>query len=190
MPVGNLGNISALGRGLLLMKELGLIDRLPKLAAAQAEKANPFYRSYLGGFQSLAPVQAQPTAASAIQIGNPVSYEKAVQVMRQFEGVVDQASEDEIADASARADLTGMYACPHTGVALAVLFKLIARGLVRPSDRVVVISTAHGLKFTGFKAAYHAGTLAEAQARWRNPPVELPPDADAVRAAIAQRFGG
>ncbi len=188
MPVGNLGNISALGRGLSMMKQLGLIDRLPKLAAAQAEKANPFYLSYLGGFEKLTPIQAQPTAASAIQIGNPVSYERAVQVMRQFEGVVDQASEDEIADAAARADLTGMYACPHTGVALAVLFKLIARRLVKPSDRVVVISTAHGLKFTGFKMSYHAGTLAETQPMRRNPPIELPPDVHAVRDTILRHL--
>lgn len=188
MPVGNLGNITALGKGLLMMKELGLIDRLPKLAAAQAEKANPFYRSYQTGFQALEAVQAQPTAASAIQIGNPVSYERAVQVMRQFEGVVEQASEAELADAAARADLTGMYACPHTGVALAVLFKLIARGLVHASDRVVVISTAHGLKFTNFKIAYHENTLAEVEALRRNPPVELPADVHAVRKAIQGRL--
>jgi threonine synthase len=188
IPVGNLGNITALGKGLLMMKELGLIDHLPKLAAAQAEKANPFYRSYQHGFRALEPVQAQPTAASAIQIGNPVSYEKAVQVMRQFEGVVEQASEAELADAAARADLTGMYACPHTGVALAVLFKLIARGLVQSEDRVVVISTAHGLKFTNFKAAYHENTLPEADALRRNPPVELLSDVRAVREAIWQRL--
>lgn len=189
IPVGNLGNITALGKGLLIMKELGLIDRLPKLAAAQAEKANPFYLSYQSGFQALEPVQAQPTAASAIQIGNPVSYERAVQVMRQFEGVVEQASEDELADAASRADLTGMYACPHTGVALAVLFKLIARGLVQAHHRVVVISTAHGLKFTNFKIAYHENALAEVEALRRNPPVELPASVHAVQEAIQQRLG-
>jgi threonine synthase len=184
IPVGNLGNISALGKGFLMMQELGLIDRLPRLVAAQAEQANPFYRSYLGGFQGLEPIQAGTTIASAIQIGNPVSYEKAVKVMQHFEGSVEQASEDEIADAAARADLTGMYACPHTGVALAALFKLIKRGEVKARDRVVVISTAHGLKFSPFKIAYHENRLAEIQALRCNPPVELAAEVSAVKDTI------
>ncbi|MGI6368300.1 MAG: threonine synthase [Anaerolineae bacterium] len=187
IPVGNLGNISALGKGLLMMHELGLIDRLPALVAAQAERANPFYRSYQRGFESLEPMHAGETVATAIQIGNPVSYERAVKVMRRFEGCVEQASEDEIAEATARADLTGMYTCPHTGVALAALFKLIDRGQVKPSDRVVVISTAHGLKFSPFKIAYHENRLPGIQARRPNPPVQLPAEAGAVRDAV-QRF--
>ena len=98
--------------------------------------------------------------------------------------VVEQATEDELADATARADLTGMYACPHTGVALAVLFKLVARGQIASDDRVVVISTAHGLKFTQFKVGYHEGTLPRVEALRRNPPLELPADVDIVRKAI------
>ncbi|MHB1293732.1 MAG: threonine synthase [Anaerolineae bacterium] len=186
IPVGNLGNVSALGKGLLMMKELGLIDRLPRLVAAQAENANPFYRSYLTGFNSYVPITAKTTLASAIQIGQPVSYERAVKVMQRFDGIVEQASEDELADAAARADQTGMYACPHTGVALAALFKLVARGDIRPQDRVVVISTAHGLKFTGFKTGYHEGTLSGVDALRRNPPLDLPADVGAVRDAIAR----
>ena len=188
IPVGNLGNISALGKGLLLMRDLGLIDKLPRLVAAQSAQANPFYLSYLAGFQSMVTVTAKKTLASAIQIGNPVSYEKAVKVVRQFDGIVEQANEDELADAAARADLTGMYTCPHTGVALAVLFKLVERGIIGSQDRVVVISTAHGLKFTGFKVGYHEGTLPGVEALRRNPPLELPPDAPTVRDAIAREL--
>ncbi len=184
IPVGNLGNITALGRGLLLMKDLGLIDKLPRLAAAQSEQANPFYLSYLTSFETFVPVKAKKTLASAIQIGDPVSYEKAVKMIREFDGIVEQASEDEIAEASARADLTGMYTCPHTGVALAALLKLIDRGEISPNDRVVVISTANGLKFTNFKIGYHEGTLDRVDALWRNPPIELPPNIDAVRGTI------
>jgi threonine synthase len=77
-----------------------------------------------------------------------------------------------------------MYCCPHTGVALAALFKLVERGDVEPSDRVVVISTAHGLKFTGFKVGYHDRTLESVAARHANPPLELPPDVQAVSDAI------
>ena len=184
IPSGNLGNISAVGKGLLLMAELGLISKLPRLVAAQSERANPFYLSYATGFQEYVPVTAKKTLASAIQIGDPVSYERAVKVMRSFDGIVEQASENELADAVARADLTGMYACPHTGVALAVLFKLVERGLIRPHDRVVVFSTAHGLKFTDFKIGYHQGSLNGVDAIRRNRPIELPPDASTVREAI------
>ncbi len=184
IPSGNLGNISAVGKGLSLMAELGLISKLPRLVAAQSEQANPFYRSYATGFEDYVPVMAKKTLASAIQIGDPVSYERAVKVMRSFDGIVEQANENELADAAARADLTGMYACPHTGVALAVLFKLVDRGVIRPHDRVVVFSTAHGLKFSNFKIGYHQGSLERVDAMRRNPPVELPPDVPTVREAI------
>ena len=184
IPVGNLGNVSALGKGLLLLRELGLINRLPRILCAQSERANPFYVAYCEGFERFEPVAARKTLASAIQIGNPVSYEKAVKVLQQFEGAVEQVSEDELAEASAQADLTGMYTCPHTGVALATLLKYLKRGAIRPHERVVVISTAHGLKFTDFKLGYHVGHLADVTAHHANPPLELPPDADAVRRAI------
>ncbi|HQE93178.1 MAG TPA: threonine synthase [Anaerolineae bacterium] len=188
IPVGNLGNVSALGKGFLLLKALGLIDRLPRIACAQAARANPLYLSYQTGFAEYHPVQAQKTLASAIQIGDPVSYERAVKTLKMFDGIVEQATEDELANAAARADRTGMYCCPHTGVALAVLFKLIDRGDIRPDDRVVVISTAHGLKFTDFKVAYHNRTLEDVVARHANPPVELPADYAAVQRAIEARF--
>ena len=184
LPSGNLGNISALAKGLALAKALGVIDRLPRLAAAQAARANPLYLAYQRGFDRLAPVTAGATAASAIRIGDPVSYEKAVAALQAFDGVVEQADENELADAAALADRAGMYACPHTGVALAVAGKLARQGVIQPGQRVVVISTAHGLKFSEFKIGYHEGTLADVVARHRNPPVELPADAAAVKAEI------
>lgn len=184
IPAGNLGNVSALGKGLLMMRELGLIDRLPRIACAQSAHANPLYLSYLTGFQEYQPVVARKTLASAIQIGAPVSYERAVKVLRAFEGIVEQATEQELADAAARADRAGLYCCPQTGVALAVLFKLIERGEIQPEHRVIVISTAHGLKFTRFKVGYHEQTLEEVRSRYANPPLELPPDRDAVQRAI------
>jgi threonine synthase len=189
IPAGNLGNVSALGKGLLMMRDLGLIDRLPRIACAQAAQANPLYLSYLTGFQEYRPVAAETTQASAIQIGAPVSYERAVRVLRAFDGVVEQATEDELANAAARADRAGLYSCPQTGVALAVLFKLVARGEIVPDQRVVVISTAHGLKFTRFKVGYHEGALAEVAARYPNPPLELPADVQAVRRAIDRNIG-
>jgi threonine synthase len=184
IPAGNLGNVSALGRGFMMMRELGLIDRLPRIACAQAANANPLYLSYQTGFKEYTAVEAQTTAASAIQIGAPVSYERAVKVLKAFDGIVDQASEDELANAAARADRTGLYTCPQTGVALAVLLKMVSRGEIKSDQRVVVISTAHGLKFTNFKVGYHEGDLPAIEAVYANPPVELPPDLDAVNEAI------
>jgi threonine synthase len=189
IPAGNLGNVSALGKGLLMMRELGLIDRLPRIACAQAANANPLYLSYLSGFHDYRPVPAAKTLASAIQIGAPVSYERAVKVLRAFDGVVEQATEDELANAAARADRAGLYSCPQTGVALAVLLKLLERGEILPEQRVVVISTAHGLKFTRFKVGYHEGVLADVVARHANPPLELPADVQAVRQAIERGIG-
>ena len=189
IPAGNLGNVSALGKGFLMMKNLGLINRLPRIACAQAANANPLYLSYLRGFEEYRPVTAQKTLASAIQIGAPVSYERAVKALRAFDGVVEQASEDELANAAARADRVGLYCCPQTGVALAVLFKLVKRGTILPEHRVVVISTAHGLKFTGFKVGYHEETLADVVARHANPPLELPADVQAVSRAIDRAIG-
>ena len=186
IPAGNLGNVSALGKGLMMMRELGLIHKLPRIACAQAANANPLYLSYLTGFEEYRSVSAKRTQASAIQIGAPVSYERAVKVLRAFEGIVEQATEDELANAAARADRAGLYSCPQTGAALAVLFKLVERGTILPEHRVVVISTAHGLKFTGFKVGYHEGTLADVIARHANPPLELPAEPSAVRKAIDQ----
>ncbi|HMQ31087.1 MAG TPA: threonine synthase [Chloroflexaceae bacterium] len=189
IPGGNLGNTFALGKGLLMLRELGLIDRLPRIVCAQAEHANPLYRAYLNDWR-YEPIAARPTAASAIQIGDPISINRAISTLRRFDGVVEQASEQELADAAARADRTGAYACPHTGVALAALIKLVDRGLIRGSDRVVVISTAHGLKFSRFKVDYHENTLRDVVSAHANPPVELPPDADAVRRVIEERMEG
>jgi threonine synthase len=183
IPGGNLGNVSALGNGLLMMKELGLISKLPRIVLAQAEKANPLYRSYLKNFETFEPIQAEKTLASAIQIGNPVSVQKAIRVLKQFNGIVEQATEQELADAAALGDANGMFNCPHTGVALAVLIKLLKAGKIDRSERVVVISTAHGLKFTDFKVRYHEGTL-DFPCKYANKPIELPPRVDAVKEAL------
>ncbi len=189
IPVGNLGNISALHKGFQLLMDLGVIDKMPRLVAAQAEKADPFYQSYKNGFKEKISVTAGETLANAIRIGDPVSYHKAVKAVRETDGIVEQATESELAEASAEADLTGMYCCPHTGVAMAVLKKLIKNGTIKKSDRTVVISTAHGLKFTDFKVNYHESKLAM-DCTMANPPTYLPADANAVKDEIARRLQG
>lgn len=186
VPGGNLGNVSAIAKGFIQMKELGLIDRLPRIACCQAARANPLYRAYQRALEAkrelseddFAPIEAGETLASAIRIGHPVSLPKAVRALVATRGVVEQATEQELADASARADRTGMFNCPHTGVALACLEKLAARGVIRKNDRVVVVSTAHGLKFTEFKARYHEGMLEGVESGLANRPVALAAGSD------------
>ena len=188
IPGGNLGNVTALGKGFLLMKELGMINRLPRIVCVQASKANPLYQSYLKDFKEFKPIQAQMTLASAIQIGNPVSINKAIKMLKLFNGVVEQATEDELANAAALADKTGLFSCPHTGVALAVLFKLLKRNEIKKDERIVVISTAHGLKFADFKVKYHENQLDEVESKYANAPIELPPVYDKVKGAILDKI--
>jgi threonine synthase len=186
LPSGNLGNAAALYAGFKMMRELGLVARIPRLCVAQAERANPMYRAFVEGKDTVTPMQAGETLATAIQIGNPVSAPRAMAALRAMNGVVEQATEQELADACARADRTGLYTCPHTGVALACLFKLRARGLVEKGQRVVVVSTANGLKFTEFKLAYHERRIAGVVARDANDPITMAPDVERIAEAITR----
>jgi threonine synthase len=188
MPGGNLGNVTALGLGFLIMRDLGIIDRLPRIACAQSTKANPLYQSYLKDFKTFDPVTAQATIATAIRIGHPVSVKKAINVLKQFDGIVEQATEDELANAAARADRTGLFNCPHTGVALAVLLKMLESKLIQRDDRVIVISTANGLKFPEFKINYHQSKLREVQPQHVNSPITLEPDYDTVMKTITHQL--
>jgi threonine synthase len=177
-----------------MLRELGLIDRLPRLVVAQAENANPLYRAVQAAGRANASVKVEPmtarkTLASAIQIGAPVSARRALRALEALDGIVEQASEQELADAAARADRAGAFTCPHTGVALAALEKLAARGTIGRGQRVVVVSTAHGLKFSDFKVAYHEGALPGLESPLRNPSVQIPARVGAVQDAIAARFG-
>ena len=194
IPGGNLGNASAVGRGFVMMKELGLADRLPRLVVAQAEAANPLYVAVRAAGKPSAGVEVEPVAArktfaSAIQIGNPVSARRALRALEALDGLVEQASEQELCDAAARADRAGAFTCPHTGVALAALEKLAARGVVRKGERVVVVATAHGLKFSDFKVGYHQASLPGVASPLRNPSVRVDASLGSVQDAIAARFG-
>ncbi len=184
VPGGNLGNISAIANGFLLARTLGLVDRVPRLVCAQTEKANPLYLAYRRGFDRLEPMTAQSTMATAIQIGNPVSFPKAVQGLRLTDGIVAQVSESELADAAAFGDRYGFFIDPQTGVALGVARKLIASGTIEAGARVVVISTAHGLKFTDFKLETHRGRVPGTDKALRNLPIEVPADLDKVRKVL------
>ncbi len=188
LPSGNLGNASALYAGFKMMKELGVIDRYPRLAIAQAENANPMYLAFKAGKKEVQPVTAKPTQATAIQIGNPVSAPRAMQALEEMNGIVEQASEQELSDAAARADATGMYTCPHTAVGLAVLEKLRKNDTIKSDEKVVCVSTANGLKFTEFKVKYHEGAIDGVKSTHKNDAVLLPADYGQVVDALTSRF--
>ncbi len=188
LPSGNLGNASALYKGFQMLVDMGVTKKLPRLVVAQAERANPLVRAFRDHAATVTPMKAEPTLATAIQIGAPVSAPRAMRALQAMNGVAIDATEDELADAAARADLTGMYTDPHTAVALAALIKLRDNGTIKKEDRVVVVSTASGLKFTEFKVGYHERTLAGVNSKRANDPVLLPPDFGQVVDAINKRL--
>ncbi|KAG7023681.1 hypothetical protein SDJN02_14707, partial [Cucurbita argyrosperma subsp. argyrosperma] len=180
IPGGNLGNIYAFYKGFKMCQELGLVDRIPRLVCAQAANANPLYLHYKSGWKDFKAVKASSTFASAIQIGDPVSIDRAVCALQNSNGIVEEATEEELMDAMAQADSTGMFICPHTGVALTALIKLRNQGVISPTDRTVVVSTAHGLKFTQSKIDYHSKEIPDMACQFANPPVQVKADYGSV----------
>ena len=198
VPGGNLGHTTALGKGFELFRELGVCDREPRLCVAQAASAAPLYRAFRDGWR-YQPLRAEPTQASAIRIGHPVNAPKALALLQRGNGVVEAATEDEITAAWTLGDRFGLYADPHTGVALAALAKQVAAGTIKPHERVVVVSTAHGLKFGALKRAYHLSAAAgaasppatqpaTAASGTRNPPLRLPASLAALEDALLPRL--
>ncbi len=145
LPAGNLGNTSALGMGLLRAHQLGLIARLPRIASVQASGANPFYRSYQEGWRALQPVKAA-TLATAINIGNPVSFARARAVIRATNGVVAQVTDHEILRAKAVIDRAGIGCEPASAASVAGVRQLVAGGVIAPDARVVAVLTGNLLK--------------------------------------------
>ncbi|XP_068639771.1 threonine synthase, chloroplastic-like [Aristolochia californica] len=188
VPGGNLGNIYAFYKGFQMCQELGLVDRIPRLVCAQAANANPLYLCYKSGWKDFSPVKANSTFASAIQIGDPVSIDRAVFALKSCDGIVEESTEEELMDATSLADLSGMFICPHTGVALSALIKLRESGVIGRTDRTVVVSTAHGLKFTQSKTAYHSKEIADMACRHANPPVPVKADFGAVMDVLKKKL--
>ena len=189
VPGGNLGNSSAIGKALLEMLDLGLIPRLPKLSVIQAEGANALVRTLReAGGKNLVSVQAE-TRATAIRIGNPASWEKAVKVLQATGGACEQVSELEIAQAKAEIGAEGIGCEPASAVTLAGLKKLLRQGFVKPEESVVLVLTGNLLKDPDFTMEFHRGDLFQgtederASARlnpFRHPPVVLDARLEAV----------
>jgi threonine synthase len=182
LPGGNLGNISAFGKGLREMKKLGLIDRLPRLAVIQAEGSAPFYDLMRAPDRSrLRPVEHPQTLATAIRIGDPVSWPKALHEVTVSEGVVEKVSEQEIADAKAVIGRCGIGCEPASAATLAGIRKLVAAGIMRGDADVVAVLTGNVLKDPDYIYRYHTGVLEDPSGRriaptFGNRPLVVPND--------------
>lgn len=160
LPGGNLGNSSALGKGFREARALGLSDRIPRLAVVQAAGAAPFVRTFETG-EPLVPVRAE-TSATAIKIGAPASWRKALHEVRASSGTVLSVDDAEIADARATIGRDGIGCEPASAASLAGLRALVRSGVVKPEDDVVAVLTGHMLKDTAYAAKYHASDAAYA----------------------------
>jgi threonine synthase len=184
LPAGNLGNTSAFGKALLEARDLGLIARLPRLAAIQAEGANPFARAFRDDFARRHRVQAE-TAATAIRIGDPASHDRAVEAIRATNGVVTDVTDDEILEAKAVVDASGAGCEPASAASVAGARKLVAQGVIPRGARVVAILTGHILKDPGLLLRYHQ-EMSPAPSR-ANRPVEIEASLSAVEAVLRER---
>ncbi|HEY7679300.1 MAG TPA: threonine synthase [Terriglobia bacterium] len=203
LPGGNLGNTSAFGKGLREMHALGLISRLPRLAIIQAEGAAPLYNLLCRASREdrsaleigLQPVENPQTLATAIKIGAPASWKKAVRELQATRGVCEKVSDQEIADAKAVIGQSGIGCEPASAASLAGAKKLVAQGVIRPQDTVVAVLTGNLLKDPAYSLAYHEGTLTldtakgkvPVEPRFGNRPVSVSPDAAQIRKLLASR---
>ena len=183
LPAGNLGNTAAFGKALYELKQLGLIDRVPRVAAVQAAAANPFYQGFQQGFREPVTVQAE-TVATAIRIGAPVSYERAIRTMGWTDGLVTQVSDAEIMDAKAMVDGVGIGCEPASAAAVAGARKLVLEGTIDPVQTVVAVLTGNLLKDPAATVAYHTGE--RPNAAYANRPLSVPAEMRVVRKVIEE----
>jgi threonine synthase len=170
LPAGNLGNTAAFGKALREAYELGLITRVPRIAAIQAEGASPFAQSFHAGFETRPKVKAE-TVATAIKIGDPASFDRAVETIRFTNGVVASVTDAEILDAKAVVDAAGVGCEPASAASVAGVRRLVRDGTIRAADRVVAVLTGHVLKDPGALLRYHQEMIPRPELA--NPPVEI-----------------
>lgn len=184
VPAGNLGNTAAFGKALREARAWGLIDRTPRLVAVQAAGAAPFAQSFAEGFATQHRVEAE-TLATAIRIGNPASYPRAVQAIRETNGLVLAVTDEEILEAKAMVDRCGVGCEPASAAAVAGVRRLVQTGEIQPHDRVVAVLTGHILKDPGILLRYHQEM--DPALPGANRPTEIEPTIEAVRRVMASR---
>jgi threonine synthase len=181
LPAGNLGNTAAFGKALREAHTLGLIDRIPRLLAVQAAGAAPFARSFAQGFATRHRVKAH-TVATAINIGDPASYPRAVEAMRYTDGVVTAVSDEEILEAKAVVDAAGVGCEPASAASVAGVRQLVRAGTIAPGERVVAVLTGNVLKDPGTLERYHMGDAPVPPLA--NRPLEIDATLSAIERAI------
>jgi threonine synthase len=191
LPGGNLGNTAAFGKALRELYALGFIARMPKLAVIQAEGAAPFYELMHAPERGLRAVSDPKTLATAIKIGDPVSWPKALREVACSGGVVEKVSEQEIADAKAVIGRCGIGCEPASAATLAGIRKLTDSGVIATSADVVAVLTGNLLKDPDYIYRYHTGKLeapdgTAVHSRFGNQPVVVPNDADRIAAVLGE----
>ena len=181
LPAGNLGNTAAFGKALREAKEAGLIDRVPHLAAVQAAGAAPFAHAFIEDFVRKQHVEPK-TVATAIRIGAPASWDRAVRAIRETNGVAIAVTDDEILEAKAVIDAAGVGCEPASAASVAGVRHLVRNDLIQPEHRVVAVLTGHILKDPGIISTYHQQT--EPRPRYANRPIEIDPDLREVERAL------
>jgi threonine synthase len=182
LPGGNLGNNTAIAKGLLELYERKLIDKLPRMAVIQAAGANPLYRAWQSG-EDVRPMKAD-TIATAIKIGAPISWRKSMRGLRALDGVVTQVTDNQIMDAKAQVDAAGIGAEPASCATVAGLKQLVAEGVIEANAHVVGVLTGNLLKDPDVVVGYHTGTLEGIESDRANAPVSAPADVEAIRALL------
>jgi threonine synthase len=181
-PAGNLGNTAAFGKAIREAHQWGLISQMPRLAAVQAAGAAPFVRSFEEGFARRHRVKAD-TVATAIRIGDPASYDRAVTAIQATRGVVLAVQDGDLLEAKAAIDASGVGCEPASAASLAGLRELRRRGIVGVGERVVAILTGHILKDPGLLLKYHQEL--EPPPTWANRPIEIEPSLTEVERVLS-----
>jgi threonine synthase len=184
LPAGNLGNTAAFGKALLEAHRWGLISRIPRLAAVQAVGAAPFARSFAEDFAQRYQVRAE-TVATAIKIGNPASFDRAVHAIRETEGVVLAVSDEDILEAKAAVDACGVGCEPASAASVVGVRELVRRELIEPEQHVVAVLTGHILKDPGILIKYHQET--DPPPAGANRPIEIDADLGEIERVLASR---
>ena len=186
LPAGNLGNTSAFGKAIREAKKFGLIKKTPRIASIQAEGANPFFLSFKNDFQELEKQKNPETIATAIRIGAPVSWKKARRAILETDGVVEEVSDEEIMNAKALIDNSGIGCEPASACSVAGLIKLKKKGIIKKSDKVVGILTGNLLKDPDATFNYHFDKLPY-PADHKNEPIVTEATPSAIQAALDKK---
>jgi threonine synthase len=183
VPAGNLGNTSAFGKAFREIGQLGLIEKVPRIVSIQADGASPFYKMWRNGLEFLEP-EYPDTIATAIKIGTPVSWEKAIKVIFETKGLVEKVSDSEIMDAKAIVDKSGIGCEPASAASVAGAKKLFEKGYIDHDESVVCILTGNLLKDTSNTVRYHLDRIEGIEQNFSNQPIVVNPDLGSIEEAL------